>query len=65
VHAVEDEMACTLADVVARRLSFGAASYPGDAAVAACGALMAFLLGWDADRLSAEIEAVRDLYRVW
>ena len=65
VHAVEDEMACTLADVVVRRLSIGAASYPGDAAVAAFGALMAFLLGWDADRLAAEIEAVRDFYRVW
>jgi glycerol-3-phosphate dehydrogenase len=64
-HAVGEEMACTLADVVVRRLSIGAASYPGDAAVAACGTVMASMLGWDAARLAAEIEAVRDFYRVW
>jgi glycerol-3-phosphate dehydrogenase len=65
LHAVEDEMACTLADVVIRRLPVGAAGYPGDMVVGACGAAMASACGWDAARLAAEIDAVRDFYRVW
>ena len=64
LHAIEDEMAVTLADVVIRRLPTGAAGYPGDGAVAACGTVMAAALGWDAERLAAEVEAVRDFYRV-
>jgi glycerol-3-phosphate dehydrogenase len=64
VHAVEHEMACALADVVVRRLPLGAAAYPGDAAATACGAIMASLLGWDADRLAAELESVRAFYEV-
>jgi glycerol-3-phosphate dehydrogenase len=64
LHAIEDEMAVTLADVVIRRLPIGAAGHPGDGAVAACGAIMAPALGWDAARLAAEIEAVRDVYRI-
>jgi glycerol-3-phosphate dehydrogenase len=65
VHAIEDEMACTLADVVIRRLPVGAAGYPGDNAVSACGAIMAAASGWDSARLTAEIEAVREFYRIW
>lgn len=63
--AVEDEMACTLADVLIRRLPVGAGGYPGDEAVSRCGAIMAALLGWDARRLAVEEGAVRDFYRVW
>ncbi len=65
LRAIEDEMACTLTDVVVRRLPIGAAGHPGDDVVAACGAVMARALGWDAERLAAEVEAVRDVYRVW
>jgi glycerol-3-phosphate dehydrogenase len=65
VHAIEDEMACTLTDVVVRRLPLGAAGYPGEQAVAASGAIMAAACGWDAARLTAEIDAVRDFYRVY
>jgi len=65
LHAVEEEMACTLADVVVRRLPLGAAAYPGDTAVAACGAIMAAACGWDARRLASEADAVREFYRVW
>jgi len=64
IHAVEDEMACTLADVVVRRLPAGAAGYPGDAVVDACGALMAKACGWGPDRLAAEVDAVRGFYRI-
>jgi glycerol-3-phosphate dehydrogenase len=65
VHAIEDEMACTLADVVIRRLPVGAAAYPGDGVVSACGAIMARACGWDSTRLAAEIDAVREFYRLW
>jgi len=66
VHqAIEAEMACTLCDVLIRRLPVGAARYPGDEAVARCGSLMAARLGWDARRLAAETEAVRAFYRIW
>ena len=66
VHrAIDDEMACTLCDVLIRRLPVGAAGYPGDEAVQRCGTLMAARLGWDARRLAAETEAVRAFYRVW
>jgi len=64
VHAVRSEMACTLADVLVRRLPIGAAGYPGDAAVEGTAALMARLCGWDAGRVDRETEAVRALYRV-
>jgi len=64
LHAIEDEMACTLADVVIRRLPIGAAGHPGDETVSACGAIMASALGWDAERAAKEIEAVRDFYRI-
>jgi glycerol-3-phosphate dehydrogenase len=63
--AVEEEMACTLADVLIRRLPIGAGGHPGDEAVSRCGAVMAALHGWDARRLAAEADAVRDFYRVW
>ena len=64
-HAIDEEMACTLCDVVVRRLPIGAGGYPGDEAVSRCGALMSARLGWDAGRLAAEIDAVRAFYRVW
>ena len=63
-HAVEVEMASTLADVVVRRLPVGAASYPGERVVSAFGAVMAAACGWDSARLVAEIDAVRDFYRI-
>jgi len=43
----------------------GVAGHPGDGVVAACGAITASALGWDAGRLVAEVEAVRDFHRVW
>jgi glycerol-3-phosphate dehydrogenase len=65
LHAIEHEMACTLADVVVRRLPIGAAACPDDTVVAACGTIMAAGMGWDAERLAVEIAAVRDFYKIW
>jgi glycerol-3-phosphate dehydrogenase len=63
-YAVQHEMACTLADLVVRRTPLGAAGYPGDAVVEACGALMARACHWDPRRLAREVEAVRAVYTV-
>ncbi|HOG29318.1 MAG TPA: FAD-dependent oxidoreductase [Vicinamibacterales bacterium] len=64
VHAVRDEMACTLADVVLRRLPIGAAARPDPAAVSACAALMAAECGWGPDRVASEIQALDSFYAI-
>jgi glycerol-3-phosphate dehydrogenase len=64
VYAVQAEMACTLADVVVRRLPIGPAAFPGDETVGACAAVMVRACGWDAGRVAREIDAVRSFYRV-
>ncbi|HSK10732.1 MAG TPA: glycerol-3-phosphate dehydrogenase/oxidase [Vicinamibacterales bacterium] len=63
LHAVRDEMALTLTDVVARRTPLGAAGHPGPAAARACAGVMAEELGWDEKRIEAETAALRDFYR--
>jgi glycerol-3-phosphate dehydrogenase len=59
VHAVREEMAQTLADVVLRRTELGARGDASAAAIARCGELAARELGWSAERLAAECAAVR------
>ncbi len=63
-YAAGAEMACTLADVVLRRLPIGMAAHPGGGTVAACAAVMTRACGWDADRARREIEALEAFYRV-
>lgn len=63
-HAIEAEMAHTLADVVIRRTGIGAAGYPGDGAVAECAAAMQKLLGWSDEKTASEIAAVRKFYEI-
>jgi glycerol-3-phosphate dehydrogenase len=59
VHAVREEMAQKLSDVVFRRTDLGTAEFPGDTALAGCAGLMAKELGWDNYRLQAELEQTR------
>jgi glycerol-3-phosphate dehydrogenase len=63
VHAVRDEMAVRLADVVQRRTILGAAGPPGATAVEACAALMGDLIGWSARQRQDEIEQLYAGYR--
>jgi glycerol-3-phosphate dehydrogenase len=63
LHAVRSEMALTLTDVVARRTPLGAAGHPGPAAARACAQAMAEELGWDTERVEAEVSTLRDFYR--
>lgn len=64
VHAVREEMALHLDDVLIRRSDIGTLGYPGDATVDDVARLMARELGWDEAARSAEMERVRSLYRV-
>ena len=57
VHAVREESAVHLADVVLRRTDIGTLGHPGRAALEECAAIMARERGWDAVRTALEIEA--------
>jgi glycerol-3-phosphate dehydrogenase len=59
VHAVREEMAVRLGDVVLRRTDLGSGADPGGGAIDACGRLMAEELGWDAATTEAEVAAVK------
>lgn len=63
LHAVQREMALTLADVVLRRTELGSAEYPGDAAAGEAAAIMAAALGWDAARVARELATLKACYR--
>lgn len=58
VHAVRDEMAETLADVVLRRTDLGTALYPGRPALEECADLVAAEMGWGGERRRRELAAV-------
>ena len=62
VHAIRNEMALTLADIVVRRSELGAMGHPGDDIVHACARIAADELAWDADRRDREIAAVHAFY---
>jgi glycerol-3-phosphate dehydrogenase len=59
VHAVREEMAVRLSDVVFRRTTLGAISAPADETLRACALLMAALLDWDGRRIDADIAQAR------
>jgi glycerol-3-phosphate dehydrogenase len=58
VHAVTEEMAIRLGDVVLRRTDLGSLEHPGEAALRACAQLMAKELGWDETKIALEIADV-------
>jgi glycerol-3-phosphate dehydrogenase len=58
VHAVRQEMAQKLSDVVFRRTDLGTGGHPGEDALAACAQLMARELEWDQRRLGQELAEV-------
>jgi glycerol-3-phosphate dehydrogenase len=55
VHAVREEMAQNLADVVFRRTDLATGDYPGREALRECGEILAVELGWDEPRIEQEI----------
>lgn len=62
IHAVREEMAQTLADVVLRRTDLGTGEIPGPATLKQCADLMAAELGWDDARLRRELDQMEQYY---
>ena len=60
VHAVREEMAEKIGDVVFRRTDFGTGGHPGEAALQECARMMASELGWDGNRVQEEIDGARN-----
>ena len=56
VHAVRDEMAVRLSDVVFRRTDLGTAGHPGRASIEAAANLMAQELGWSAGERQHQLD---------
>lgn len=62
VHAVKEELAYRLSDVVFRRTDLATGGDPGAAALQQCAALMAKLLGWDEKTQQQELAAVQQRF---
>jgi glycerol-3-phosphate dehydrogenase len=60
IHAIREEMAVTLSDVVYRRTDLGCTGIPSDETLNSCAEIMAAELGWDQIRMEQEIISVRD-----
>lgn len=59
LHAVREEMAQKLSDVVLRRTDLGSGCFPSRKALERCAAIMALELGWDRKRVENEMEELR------
>jgi glycerol-3-phosphate dehydrogenase len=64
LHAIRDEMALTLADIVFRRTDLATGGHPGAEALYETATLAAGVLGWDERRRRAEIAAVEKRFVV-
>ena len=59
VHAIHQEMAITLSDLVFRRTDLATGGNPGDQALLDCAALAARELGWSDSRTTQEIDRIK------
>jgi glycerol-3-phosphate dehydrogenase len=62
VHAVREEMALKLADVVFRRTDLATGAHPGEDALRVCATLMASELHWDSCRTQNELHEVNAMF---
>ena len=62
IHAIKDEMAQKLSDVILRRTDIGTGANPGECAIKECADLMANELSWDNERKEKEIIEVNDVF---
>ena len=60
IHAIHEEMAQKLSDIVFRRTELGLLANPGDSILAACAEIAAQEMGWDQNRKESEIQQVKD-----
>ena len=62
IHAVREEMAQKLTDVVFRRTGLGTVGDPGETSLQLCASTMADELGWDTQRTERELTEVREVF---
>ena len=62
-HAVREEMALHLSDVILRRTDLGTVGHPGLAILSAAARIMAKELKWTKTDMASEISAVEDIYK--
>jgi glycerol-3-phosphate dehydrogenase len=63
-HAIREEMAYTLADVVVRRTGVGAAGHPGNVVANQYAIAMQAELGWSEERKNRELQALSRVYHI-
>jgi len=63
IHAVREEAAQTLSDVVFRRTDLGTAEIPSQPVLHDCARLMAAELRWDTNRLHREVDGIQPPFR--
>lgn len=63
-HAIGEEMAQTLSDVLIRRTGLGASGYPGDAVANDVANRMQTDLGWSDERKSKELQSLKRFYEI-
>jgi glycerol-3-phosphate dehydrogenase len=63
IHAIRDEMAVKLSDVILRRTDLGSSAHPGSNTLKACAEVMAKEVGWNPSRMKTEIEETEEIYR--
>jgi glycerol-3-phosphate dehydrogenase len=61
-HAVREEMAQRLSDVIFRRMELGTAGEPGASVLRVCAGVMQAELGWSAARTEQECQLVHERY---
>jgi glycerol-3-phosphate dehydrogenase len=61
-HAILEEMAVTLSDIVLRRTDLATGKYPGDEALRVCAETAAEYLNWDDNRINEEVSEVKQYF---
>lgn len=64
-HAVDNEMAITLSDVVFRRTDLATGGNPGDDCLSDCADIMAQLAGWSEQKTRSQLDAVMQRFPSW
>jgi len=64
IHAVREEMAQTISDLVMRRTNLGSFGDPGKTAITSCAEIMGHELGWDARRQQLEIDSLQNIFKL-
>jgi glycerol-3-phosphate dehydrogenase len=62
VHAVREEMAQTLGDIVLRRTDLATGEYPGEGALRECAAILAGELGLTSDAVESQVDEVKSRF---